>query len=106
MKLEVMRKMLMITAAVVSSFLAPWIRPAGRSGVSPGLPSICGMTATPVSNPDRPRASFGKITSATPIITRGLPRSATSAWDQSGITCGAVPICQSPTATTTALSSR
>ena len=73
----------MITAAVVSSFFVPRIRPAGCSSVSPGSPSTCGMTATPVSKPDRPSASLGKTTSATPTMTQrvavlGGQRAATS----------------------------
>ncbi len=50
----------MITAAVVSSRLAPRMRPVGRSAVSPASPLICGMTATPVSKPESPSASRGE----------------------------------------------
>ncbi len=106
MKLVVIRKQLMITAAVVSSLRAPRIRPVGRSSVSSGSPSMCGMTATPVSKPDRPRASLGKTTRATPIIAIGLLCSTLRAFVQSVITDGAVRTCQRPTATTTTFSVR
>ena len=36
-------------------------------------PSTSGITATPVSKPDSPSASFGKTSSATPIMPNGLP---------------------------------
>ena len=36
-------------------------------------PRICGMTATPVSNPDRPSASLGKTSRAKPTASSGLP---------------------------------
>ena len=62
----------MITAAVVSSFFVPRIRPVGFSSVSSGSPSTCGMTATPVSKPERPSASFGKTSRATPIIANDV----------------------------------
>ena len=73
MKLVAIRKQLMIRAAVVSSFLVSRIRPAGRSSVSPSSPRTCGMTATPVSKPDRPRASFGNTIRAMPTMTIGSP---------------------------------
>ena len=63
----------MMTAAVVSSFRAPSIRPAGFSSVSPARPRICGITATPVSKPDRPRASLGKTSSAMATTMSGFP---------------------------------
>ena len=72
-KLLVIRKTLMITAALVSSRRVPRIRPAGRCSVSSASPSMCGMTATPVSKPDRPSASLGKTSSATATIMNGLP---------------------------------
>ena len=68
---------LMITAAVVSSLCVFRIRPSGWSSVSPGSPCTSGMTATPVSNPDRPSASFGKTSKETTTILNGLPYSAT-----------------------------
>jgi hypothetical protein len=70
--LEVIRNTLIITAAVVSSRRVPRIRPSGSSSVSAGSPAICGITATPVSNPDRPNASLGNTNSAMPIIIHGL----------------------------------
>ena len=53
-KLLVIRKTLMISAAVVSRCRVLRMRPAGRSSVLAGSPSTSGITATPVSNPDRP----------------------------------------------------
>jgi hypothetical protein len=50
----------MTAAAVRSSRRVLRIRPAGRFGSSSASPRTSGMTATPVSNPDRPRASRGK----------------------------------------------
>jgi hypothetical protein len=70
---EAIRNALMMIAADVSSRVAPRIRPAGFSGVSVGEPEICGITATPVSKPERPSASFGKTINAMPTMTRGLP---------------------------------
>ena len=72
-KLVVTRNALMMTAAVVSRRRAPLIRPSGSSSVSVAWPRICGMTATPVSKPERPRASFGKTSSAMPTTISGLP---------------------------------
>lgn len=106
MKLVAIRKQLMITAAVVSSFFVSRMRPAGRSSVSDASPLTCGITATPVSNPDRPSASFGKTSSATPTITRTFPCSVVRALDQSVTTCPAVATCHSPATTTTTLSAR
>ena len=71
-KLLVMRKPLMIRAAVVSSLRVLRMRPRGFSGVSPGSPRTSGITATPVSKPDRPRASLGKTSRATATIASGL----------------------------------
>ena len=51
---------LMISAAVASSFFVLRIRPSGAPSVSVGVAATSGMTATPVSNPDSPSASFGK----------------------------------------------
>ena len=47
--------------------------PAGRaSRTCPSAsPLTCGITATPVSKPDMPSASFGKTSSATPTIASG-----------------------------------
>ena len=73
MKLDVIRNVLMITAAVSSSLRVPRMRPTGFSSVSSASPFTCGITATPVSNPDRPRASLGKTSRAMPTISQGLP---------------------------------
>ena len=59
--LEAIRNVDMITAAVISSLRVLAIRPRGSFGSSSSSPLTSGMTATPVSNPDRPRASFGKM---------------------------------------------
>ncbi len=69
--LEVTRKVLMISAATVSSRRVPAIRPSGRSSVSPSRPRTSGITDTPVSNPDRPSASSGNTISAIPTISSG-----------------------------------
>ncbi|MCY1236597.1 hypothetical protein D9M72_492600 [compost metagenome] len=106
MKLDAMRNPLMIRAAVVRSLCAPRIRPSGFASVSSGLPWIWGMTATPVSKPDRPRASLGKTSSAMPIITSGLPCCWLRAAHQSVTTWASLNTCAMPTSTTTALSSR
>ena len=63
----------MITAAVVSSRWVLWMRPVGCASVSVLSPITRGMTATPVSNPDSPRASFGNSSTATPTMIQGLP---------------------------------
>ena len=63
--LLVIRKTLMISAAVVSSLRVLRIRPVGLgSACRPGRPCTSGITATPVSKPDSPSASFGKSSSA------------------------------------------
>ena len=61
------RNTLMISAAADRSFLVLRILPAGLSSVSDASPRTSGMTATPVSKPDSPSASFGNRMSA---ITR------------------------------------
>jgi hypothetical protein len=101
-----MRNPLMISAAVVSSRRVLRIRPAGRSGSSFGPPLTSGITDTPVSNPDRPRASLGNTTSATATANHQLPRSASNALDQSPTRCASVNTCRSATTTTTAFSAR
>ena len=60
-----MRNALMITAAVESSLRVLRMRCASSS------PSIRGMTATPVSKPESPRARPGKRISAIPNRTQG-----------------------------------
>ena len=96
----------MIRAAVVRSLCAPRIRPAGFASVSSGLPWICGMTATPVSKPESPRASLGKTSRAMPIITRGFPCCWLRAAHQSVTTWASLNTWARPTSTTTAFSSR
>ena len=96
----------MMTAAVVSNRWVPRIRPAGRRGSSSGLPLTSGITATPVSNPDRPSASFGNTISATATIITGLGYAVCSAARQSTTTCGCATMCSSDTAITTVFSAR
>ena len=104
---DVMRNVLMMTAATVSSRLVPRMRPSGRGLVSSeASPRTCGITATPVSKPDRPSASFGNTISAMPIITRGLLCCAVRPLHQSLATAGRSTTCQSATPTTTALRTR
>ena len=102
----VTRNTLISRAAHVSSFLVPRIRPAGRSSVSVRSPLTCGITATPVSKPESPRASCGKTIRATATIITGLPCAVVSAAPQSGTTEGWVAICQRETESTTTLSAR
>ena len=64
---------LMIAAALVSSFLALRIRPAGLSGVSVSSPCTNGITTTPVSKPDRPSASAGNTSMAAATMNTGEP---------------------------------
>lgn len=63
----------MIAAAVVNRCLAPRMRPIGCSGVSPGPLLMSGITATPVSKPERPSANLGKTSNAMATITSGFP---------------------------------
>ena len=53
---------------VQPDILAFRIRPVGSSSVSSASPLTRGMTETPVSKPERPRASFGKSSIATITI--------------------------------------
>ena len=96
----------MMMAAVVSSLCAPRIRPTGWLGSSSGLPLICGMTATPVSKPERPRASFGNTSSATPTTRNGLPFCWNMALHQSSIADGCWNTCTMEVDTTTTLRAR
>ncbi len=73
-----MSSTVMMSAAVRSSFLAFRMRPAGSAGSSPGSPFTSGITATPVSKPDRPSASFGNTIRAAASIITGLPCACTS----------------------------
>ncbi len=104
--LLVIRKTLMITAAVVSSRRAPRIRPSGRASESCGSPRTLGMTATPVSKPDRPNASFGKTSTDSPTTSHGSPCPVVSAVVQSPTALGCVTTRHSESATTTAFSVR
>ena len=63
----------MMTAAVMSSFLVLRIRPLGSAALSSALPRTWAMTATPVSNPDKPSASFGNNSRAAASIISQLP---------------------------------
>ena len=54
----------MIRAAVVSRVWVLRMRPTGRASVSPGGPCTRGITATPVSKPERPSARRGKTSRA------------------------------------------
>ena len=63
----------MITAAVRSIFFVLRMRPVGASSVSVASPRTSGITATPVSNPDSPSASFGKRMTAIATIIIGSP---------------------------------
>ena len=104
--LLVMRNTLMISAADVSNFFVLRIRPSGFRSVSPGSPLTSGMTATPVSKPDRPRASRGKTRSATATIIMGLPYCLKSPSRQFPSTLGFARTCCRLTATTTAFNAR
>ena len=63
----------MSRAAVVRSLCVWRMRPRGCASVSPGSPCTRGITATPVSNPERPSARRGKTRSAASSIRRGSP---------------------------------
>ena len=78
----------MISAAASSSRRAPRIRPAGLASVSPGSPWTRGITATPVSKPERPSASLGNSSSETPAIVAQLPCWTKSASRQRGSSSG------------------
>ncbi|MER5426919.1 hypothetical protein [Streptosporangium roseum] len=105
-RLLAMRKKLMINAAAVSRRLVPLIRPAGRSGSSSCDPRTRGITATPVSKPDSPSASFGKTSSATPIMTSGLEYCAVSAFSQWTTVSGRARRCRVDVTTMIRLSAR
>ncbi len=105
-RLDSTSAMLMMTAAVVRSLRAPAIRPSGRRSVSLGAPTICGITATPVSKPERPSASLGNTSRATPTTASQLGCCVVSRRVQAEISSGCVATSASPTATTTALSAR
>ena len=67
-----MRKTLMMSAAVSSIRWLRRIRFAGCAGSSSAAPRTSGIIVTPVSKPDRPRASLGKTSSAIPTTIHGL----------------------------------
>ena len=83
-----MSSTLMMSAAVESSFFVFRILPAGLSSVSVMSPRTSGMTATPVSKPESPSASFGKRITAIAAIMAGLPCCANSDARQRSITSG------------------
>jgi hypothetical protein len=105
-KLEVSSSTAMIAAATDSSLRVPEIRRASRSPAVPSPSATCGMTSTPVSNPDRPRASLGKATSATPITASALECSWVRADHQSVTSAEPVATCTRASPTTTAFSAR
>ncbi len=96
----------MMSAAVRSSFFVFRIRPVGCSSVSVGSPLTRGITATPVSKPERPSASFGKSRAARAIIITGLPCAANSADRQLARTSGWAATSRRPVMMTTTLSIR
>ena len=101
-----MSSTLMIRAAVESSFLVFRIRPAGLSSVSSASPRTSGMTATPVSKPESPRASFGKRITAIAAIIAGLPCCSKSDARQFASTSGCRAISATHRNNTTAFSTR
>ena len=96
----------MMSAAVVSSLRALRMRPSGFSAVSVGSPLTSGMTTTPVSKPDSPRASAGKTSSDAPMIPNGAEWAEVIAAIQSWNAVGWSPISRMPRTSTTELSPR
>ncbi|MCY1187112.1 hypothetical protein D9M73_280540 [compost metagenome] len=96
----------MVSAAVSRSFLAPAMRPSGLASVSPGAFRIWGITATPVSKPDRPRANLGKTSRAMAIIIQGSECEAVRFSHQWSTGAGSRTSDATATAMTTRLSSR
>ena len=83
---------LMMSAAAVSSFRVLRMRPRGRVSVSPASPLTSGITATPVSKPERPSASFGNSSIATSRASpAGCRAGATQRARQSGTASGCAP---------------
>ena len=105
-KLVMIRKTLMMIAAVVRSRRVLRMRPSGRRGSSPGSPVTSGITETPVSKPERPRARRGKRRSAIPTIASGFPCCVISAPRQSVISPGFATTCATLTMETTTLRPR
>jgi len=99
-KLVAMRKMLMMTAAVARSQRVLRIR-SSRS-----FPLMSGITATPVSKPESPRASFGKRMRQTPSIPKTLGCCAKRALFHCEITSGRWMIASIATPVTTAFRTR
>ncbi len=65
-----------VPAIRASGFRTPGFRASGSpppAGVRAGASSTSGMTATPVSNPDRPSASCGKTRPAAIRSPTGSP---------------------------------
>ena len=110
-KLESSSITLMIAAAVSSSFRVLATRPFGAPcflGSCPrsaSPPSISGITVTPVSKPERPRASFGKTRSA-PATTSVKSPFAARAERQSPRSVGCVITSQAPRPRTTRFRAR
>jgi hypothetical protein len=102
---------LMMTAAVTSSFRVLATRPRGAPSVrglcprSLAPPSMSGMTVTPVSNPERPRASLGKTRSA-PATTREKSPFAARAERQSPSSVGWASTSHAPRPRTTRFRAR
>ena len=71
----------MMSAAVSRSLRVLRMRPAGFAGSSVASPRINGITATPVSNPLRPSASFGKIRKTTATSMSQSPPGTTAIGD-------------------------
>jgi hypothetical protein len=95
----------MIAAATVSRRRVLWMRAARRSwSVTPSA-LTSGIMLTPVSNPDSPRTSSGKASTAVPSIAPGPPWAEVNASCHPVSRAGWVVIWMNPTATT-ALSSR
>jgi hypothetical protein len=69
----------MMMAAVASNLRVLRMRPAGLASASSSLPRTRGMTATPVSKPERPSAILGKSSRAMPSATQGFPCSVITA---------------------------
>lgn len=84
------RNTLIMSAAHNSSRWVWRMRPAGFCSVSSGLPLTSGISATPVSKPDKPSASFGKSRRDIPTIANGLAWLVKRALSHSTSTCACV----------------
>lgn len=96
----------MMSAAVVSSVRVSRMRPTGFFSVSSASPWTWGITATPVSKPDRPSARRGKTSSATATIMIGLPCCVVSRVLQSETSDGFATTCVTVTTPSTRFSPR